>query len=71
MYNAPWDKLENPPSNVHYVDYTKYMCEENHCSPIVGNIVAYIDKSHMSATFNETFRPIIRKDVIEISKDNR
>lgn len=43
------------------------MCEENNCSPIV----AYIDKSHMSATFNETFRSILRKDVIEISKDNR
>lgn len=58
-----WDKLPNPPSNVTYVDYTDYICNEDKCPPIVGNIVGYIDKSHMTATFNKTFTPIIRKDI--------
>lgn len=61
-----WEKLSNPPENVTYVDYTDYICTENTCPPVVGNIVAYLDKSHMTATFNKTFAPIIRKDLEKI-----
>ncbi|WP_026860050.1 acyltransferase family protein [Jeotgalicoccus psychrophilus] len=61
-----WEKLSNPPENVMYVDYTDYICDEEKCPPVVGNIVAYLDKSHMTATFNKTFSPIIRKDLEKI-----
>lgn len=61
-----WEKLLNPPENVMYVDYTDYICKEDKCPPVVGNIVAYFDKSHMTATFNKTFAPIIRKDLEKI-----
>lgn len=61
-----WEKLSNPPENVTYVDYTDYICTEDRCPPVVGNVVAYLDKSHMTATFNKTFAPIIRKDIEEI-----
>lgn len=61
-----WEKLSNPPENVVYVDYTDYICDENKCPPVVGNVVAYLDKSHMTATFNKTFAPIIRKDLEKI-----
>lgn len=61
-----WEKLSNPPENVTYVDYTDYICTEDTCPPVVGNIVAYLDKSHMTATFNKTFAPIIRKDLEKI-----
>lgn len=61
-----WEKLSNPPENVTYVDYTDYICTEDTCPPVVGNVVAYLDKSHMTATFNKTFAPIIRKDLEKI-----
>lgn len=61
-----WEKLSNPPENVMYVDYTDYICDEEKCPPVVGNVVAYLDKSHMTATFNKTFSPIIRKDLEKI-----
>lgn len=61
-----WEKLSNPPENVMYVDYTDYICDEDKCPPVVGNVVAYLDKSHMTATFNKTFAPIIRKDLEKI-----
>ncbi|KKK33958.1 acyltransferase [Salinicoccus sediminis] len=63
---SAWERLENPPSNVHYADYTDYICGEEECPVVIGNVVVYLDKSHMTATFNETFGPIIRKDVMQI-----
>lgn len=61
-----WEKLSSPPENVTYVDYTDYLCNDETCPSVIGNIVGYLDKSHMTATFNKTFAPIIRKDIEEI-----
>lgn len=66
---AAWEKLDNPPENVHYVDYSEYICKDGTCPAVIGNIVAYIDKSHMSATFNETFGPIVEQDIMGILED--
>lgn len=63
---SAWERLENPPSNVHYTDYTEYICNEEKCPPVIGNVVAYLDTSHMTATFNRTLGPIVHKDVMEI-----
>lgn len=64
--DAPWDQLENKPSNVHYVDYTNYICDEEKCPVVIGNVIAYRDTNHMTAIFNETFGPIVRRDLISI-----
>lgn len=63
---SAWEKLSNPPKNVTYVDYTDYLCDGTTCPPIVGNVLAYRDKNHMTETFNKTFAPIIRKDIEKI-----
>src|SRR5699024_1844729 len=63
---SAWEKVENPPENVHYADYTDYFCNEEKCPPVMGNVVAYLDKSHMTKTFSESFGPIIHKDVMAI-----
>lgn len=66
---SAWEKLDNPPSNVHYVDYTDYICNEEECPVVIGNVIAYLDSSHMSATFSATFGRIVHKDVMEILED--
>ena len=63
---SAWEKIENPPSNVHYVDYSDYICGEEKCSAVIGNVVAYLDKSHMTKTFSESFGPIVHQDVMKI-----
>lgn len=63
---SAWEKVDNPPSNVYYVDYTDYICNEEECPVIIGNVIAYIDDSHMSATFSKSFGPIVKRDVLEI-----
>lgn len=68
MYDEPsgWERLENPPNNVHYRDYTNFICPDGFCAPIVGNVIVYIDHNHLSVTFTETMGPIIRGDVLDI-----
>ncbi|MFC3420072.1 acyltransferase family protein [Salinicoccus hispanicus] len=68
VYPTPsaWDKLENPPENVHYVDYHEYFCEEDTCGPIIGNVIGYYDHDHMTKTFAESFAPILREDLMKV-----
>ncbi|CAM2897085.1 SGNH hydrolase domain-containing protein [Salinicoccus roseus] len=63
---SAWSRLEDPPANVHYVDYTDYICKDDVCQPVLGNVVGFIDRSHMTSTFSATFGPILRRDVIEL-----
>lgn len=39
------------------VDLSDSMCEEQLCRPVVGNVLAYIDESHLTATFSRTLAP--------------
>lgn len=63
---APWSKVESPPSNVTYVDHSDVFCTEDKCPAVIGNVIAYIDVSHMSATFSTSFGPILRPDVMGV-----
>ena len=63
---SAWEKLENPPENVHYVDYHEYYCGEDRCGPIIGNVIGYYDHDHMTKTFAESFAPILREDVMQV-----
>lgn len=62
----PWDRLEVPPQNVVYRDYTDYFCPDGYCSTIIGNVIVYTDHHHITNTFSTTLGPIIREDVMEI-----
>jgi len=63
---AAWDGLESPPSNVDHVDYTDFVCNEEACPAVVGNVIGYLDTNHMTETFNETLGPLVREDVMSL-----
>ena len=63
---GPWSKLENPPSNVHYVDLSDSFCGKEYCKPVVGNVLVYRDSHHLSATYARTLAPIIREKLMPI-----
>src|SRR5699024_2385202 len=76
--NVMWIEMKHTPIHQHGRDWRirRPMCtmltiptifaEKRKCPVVIGNVVVYLDKSHMTATFNETFGPIIRKDVMQI-----
>lgn len=64
-----WSKLAEKPKGVHFVDYTDKICPDDYCEPVVGNVVAYFDKSHMTKTFVSTLTPYVEKDMMPILED--
>lgn len=67
-YHSPWDKLINKPKNVHYIDLTDYFCETSECKPVVGNILIYRDKSHITSTYAKSLGPILKQEIMSIIK---
>ncbi|WP_214754100.1 acyltransferase family protein [Exiguobacterium sp. s16] len=63
---SDWDQLADKPSNVYYYDYSDYICEEDVCRPVVGNVVGYVDSNHMTKSFNETLAPFVREDLMAL-----
>ncbi len=68
---SSWDSLQQPPEYVDYVDYTDHVCGPEYCSAVIGNVIAYIDVNHLSATFSASFGPIIQQDVMKILERGR
>ena len=50
----PWDNTEGIPSNVYFADLSDYFCDETTCEPVIGNVVVFRDKHHLTATFSKT-----------------
>lgn len=53
-----WERVENVPDNVTFLDFTDYYCDRKRCPAVVGNVLVYMDDNHPSATFNTTLAPI-------------
>ncbi len=60
---SKWDQLKEKPKNTEYVDYTKYFKKNGQFVPVIGNVVVYMDKGHMTNTYSKTFGPIIQEDI--------
>jgi len=67
--NDDWSKLENPPSNVHYVDLSDSFCGDEYCDPVIGNVLIYRDSHHITATYASTIAPILRKELMPVLKE--
>lgn len=63
---SAWEKLENPPANVHYADLSDYLCDKEYCKPIVGNILVYRDSHHLTATYAATLAPYLWDEIKEL-----
>lgn len=63
---SKWDKLEEKPGNVNYVDYSEHFCDEEVCYPTKGNVIIYFDENHITNTYVKTITPFIREDLMSI-----
>ncbi len=57
---SPLASVELPDSVVE-VDLTEGFCTPARCDPIVGNVLAYRDDDHMTATYSRTLAPALRE----------
>jgi len=49
--------LNNP--HVRVIDLATHICPDGTCHPVVGNVIAWFDGSHLSATFASTLGPYV------------
>lgn len=63
---SPWDKLESPPENVYYTDFTDRFCDDEYCKPVVGNVLVYRDKHHITAVYSSTLAPFVREELMSV-----
>ncbi|WP_082471308.1 acyltransferase family protein [Arthrobacter sp. Leaf234] len=54
----PVDELLAQAPNVAFLDFTDYLCREDDCPAVVGNVFVYIDDNHVSATYLRSMLPI-------------
>ncbi|MFC5711388.1 acyltransferase family protein [Thalassorhabdus alkalitolerans] len=64
--NSPWEKLDNPPSNVHYADLSDSFCEEDVCYSVVDNVLVYRDFHHLTATFSKKIAPELKEELLPV-----
>jgi hypothetical protein len=53
--------------SITWIDPTLWVCSTNPCSPIVGNILKYVDPGHMTATFAISLEKPLWKQLSAVS----
>ena len=46
------------------IDVNDYICAPDRCNPVVGGVAVYRDNAHMTATFIDTLRPYIERELV-------
>ncbi|MEJ6489805.1 acyltransferase family protein [Leucobacter sp. USCH14] len=57
----PLDDLESP--HVAVLDFSDSYCPDR-CPAVIGNVVVYIDKNHLSTFYLDTLEPVISRELI-------
>ena len=50
----PLDDLAERFELLHAIDFSDVFCDESACRSVIGNVQAYIDDNHLTATFSGT-----------------
>ncbi len=46
--------LPQAPPNVTFADVTDYLCDDEVCPPVIGNVVVYSDTNHLTRSYSRT-----------------
>lgn len=58
----PWTRLNVPP-NVSFLDLSDQLCFTQHCPGEIGNVLAYMDNNHLTASYAATMAPAVERHV--------
>ncbi|MFB6609598.1 acyltransferase family protein [Agromyces sp. NPDC056379] len=50
-------------SGVHPVDLTPYICPDDVCIAVVGNVYVYLDDNHLTGTYATSLAPMLRESI--------
>ncbi|MGB3827681.1 MAG: acyltransferase family protein [Ornithinimicrobium sp.] len=46
-----------------FIDVTQWLCIEDRCPPVIGNVLLYRQGSHLTAAYAETLAPVLRAEI--------
>ncbi|MFJ7951628.1 acyltransferase family protein [Lysinibacillus sp. NPDC096418] len=62
---VPWENTDGIPSNVTFADLTDNFCDESRCYGVIGNIIVYRDKHHITAEYAKTLAPALKEPLAD------
>jgi hypothetical protein len=61
---SPILALRDAPPNVKFSDFTPYLCRNDRCQSVIGNVLVYWDSfGHFTATLTRTLTPLLERQV--------
>ena len=51
--------LAGLPARLRQIDLTRYLCDDQRCPPVIGNVMVYRDSNHLSASYVKTLGPAL------------
>ncbi|MER5319769.1 acyltransferase family protein [Streptosporangium roseum] len=60
---SPAARLRRPPANVTFADFNHLLCPAERCRSVIGDLMVYSDKGHITATFMRSLAPAVEKEV--------
>jgi peptidoglycan/LPS O-acetylase OafA/YrhL len=61
----PWTDLPDLPANVAFVDIADAVCDAERCSPVIGNVLVYMDDNHLTATYSTSMADLLAGQIQE------
>jgi len=65
----PWENTENISDNVYFADMSEYFCDDETCHSVIGNVLVYRDRHHISTIYSETMAPALEEQIVKALKD--
>ena len=50
----------------HFIDVNSLICGKSTCSPVVGNVIVYLDQHHLTQTYTETVEPFLEQRLLAV-----
>ncbi|ACU39144.1 acyltransferase family protein [Actinosynnema mirum] len=60
----PYERRDDIPANVSFLDFTDYYCTADICPPAIGNVLLYFDDNHLTSSYMLTMNPIVEPAVL-------
>ena len=66
---SPVARSSRIPGNVRFLDLTEYLCSEEECFPVAGNIQIYRDRHHISAAYSQSLAPFLGSQMLRMAPE--
>ncbi|MBB5909102.1 peptidoglycan/LPS O-acetylase OafA/YrhL [Actinoalloteichus hymeniacidonis] len=64
----PYELLPDVPPNVSFVDFSDYICTEDLCPPVIGNVLVYLDENHITASYVASMAPMLEEAILDVTQ---